>query len=288
MRIEAAVEGQLTALAELAALCQTDPQRHIAYVGESIETIAAEIADVVDWASQVWIAWTGDRMVGWLLAETDPDMGRLWWWGPFVEPGSLWRQAAELLYATAAGVLGYAEEEMVADSRSTVLPLFAERHGFRLEEGSALLSLHDLSGREVDDSRVSVMRDRHRERVVALHDELFAGTHTTGDRLVSLVDERRALLVVSVERGIGGYVATELQHDGSLYIDFLGVDPSARRQGLGRALVAAAVRQGASRGASRVHLSVRESNAAARGLYHSLGFVEDRVIRPYRKGFSLA
>ena len=40
-------------------------------------------------------------------------------------------------------------------------------------------------------------------------------------------------------------------------------------------------------GATSVNLTVRESNVAARALYDSLGFTTERVIRPYRKGFSL-
>ena len=288
MRVQPAAEAQIEALSELAAVCQSDPQRHIAYVGVSATVIAAEIGDVDNWTDRTWTAWSGDRVVGWLLGETDPDLGRVWWWGPFVEHGSAWDQAADLLYHAAASGLAYPQEEVVSDSRSTILAAFAERHGFHREEGSALLSLRDVSARRERHHVIRPMEESDREPVGIIHDELFPGTHTTGDRLVSLADGRRAILVARTERGIAGYVATELQHDQSLYIDFLGVDPSARRRGLGSALVTAAIQEGLSRGATWVHLSVRESNDPARALYRSLGFVEDRVLHPHRKGFSLA
>jgi [ribosomal protein S18]-alanine N-acetyltransferase len=47
-----------------------------------------------------------------------------------------------------------------------------------------------------------------------------------------------------------------------------------RRQGLGELLCLAAMRWAAERGAEEMQLEVRESNAAAVGLYRKLGFVE--------------
>ena len=48
--------------------------------------------------------------------------------------------------------------------------------------------------------------------------------------------------------------------------------PSMRRKGLARALLVAAGKEAASRGARDMFLEVAEGNNAARGLYESLGF----------------
>jgi len=53
----------------------------------------------------------------------------------------------------------------------------------------------------------------------------------------------------------------------------LAVGPSRRREGLGRALVAAAIASLREAGAKRLFLEVDEANAPARGLYQSLGAV---------------
>jgi GNAT superfamily N-acetyltransferase len=50
------------------------------------------------------------------------------------------------------------------------------------------------------------------------------------------------------------------------------VDPAQRGRGLGRALVAGMIGWAAEAGAARIFLQVAEENAAARGLYESLGF----------------
>lgn len=52
----------------------------------------------------------------------------------------------------------------------------------------------------------------------------------------------------------------------------LGVRPSARRQGAGRALLQGAMDVAAAAGALRILLEVAEGNLAARGLYAGAGF----------------
>jgi len=53
----------------------------------------------------------------------------------------------------------------------------------------------------------------------------------------------------------------------------IGVLAEARRQGFGRALVAAAAARAAAGGARALHLEVAEDNRPALGLYRALGFV---------------
>lgn len=62
----------------------------------------------------------------------------------------------------------------------------------------------------------------------------------------------------------------------------LGVAPTARRQGLGRALTAAATRDGLGAGAAWVSLGVWADNAAALAMYGMLGFRTDHRRRSYR------
>lgn len=64
----------------------------------------------------------------------------------------------------------------------------------------------------------------------------------------------------------------------------IAVAPDARRSGIGRLLLDAALARVRERGARECFLEVRESNAAARALYESFGFVViDRRKRYYTK-----
>jgi GNAT superfamily N-acetyltransferase len=56
------------------------------------------------------------------------------------------------------------------------------------------------------------------------------------------------------------------------WLEDLYVRDSARRGGLGRALVEAAVRRAESRGCRRIELDVNEDNEAALALYQACGF----------------
>jgi GNAT superfamily N-acetyltransferase len=59
------------------------------------------------------------------------------------------------------------------------------------------------------------------------------------------------------------------------WLEDLFVREAARRSGLGRALVEAAVDRARERGCRRIELDVNEDNAAARALYEACGFLTE-------------
>jgi GNAT superfamily N-acetyltransferase len=59
------------------------------------------------------------------------------------------------------------------------------------------------------------------------------------------------------------------------WLEDLFVQEHARREGLGRALVEAAVEQATERGCRRMELDVNEENSAAIAFYESLGFTTE-------------
>lgn len=82
------------------------------------------------------------------------------------------------------------------------------------------------------------------------------------------------LFVARAARGgpVVGFVGTRAR-DRVLEISGLAVDPAHHRQGLGRALVKAALQSARQRGFPRVALHVSTGNAAAIALYESEGFL---------------
>ena len=284
-------DTDLAALAGFAALLQARPEHHVPYLGIDPATIAEEVrADVDDWTEAAVVAEHADGSVaGWLVGSIDHDMGRVWWFGPFVdtdEPGE-WRAAADQLYDAAAGRLGehVDEEEFAFDARHFVGPSWTVARGFAAEPGSAVVTLDqaiapaELATRPMTPDDVAT--------VGRLHDELFVNTHTTGAALVDSTGPDRIRLVAERDDDLLGYIAVEKQPDGSGYIDFVGVGPASRRQGIGSQLVRAGVAAMADLGCTQFHLTVREANSAARSLYAGLGFEEERVLLPFRRGFTL-
>jgi GNAT superfamily N-acetyltransferase len=291
--VREAWESDLDRLVELAVECQGDPNRSCPSLSDEAGAIAAELQQIEgadDWTKVTWVALDDERnVIGWIAAEFDESMGRVWWFGPFVADA-----AAPLADAILDGLIsvgrrsleGFAEHQLAVDARSTLLPRCAERNGFSAGEGSLALRLGNLDVGVVSSVATIDAAVPADTGAMALHDAIFPGTHSTGEYLFGLASDRYHRYVARLDGEIVGYVATELAHDGSLYVDYLGVAAACRGRGIGRALVATAI-LARSGDATHAHLTVRVSNGAARRLYASLGFVEDVVLVPYRIGFSL-
>lgn len=273
----------LQAMAALAAEHQLDDGRHCLYLSSDADAIVEEVSELDEWADSTAVAEADGEVIGWLFGEPDADMGRVWWWGPFA-PDANWGDVADELYRVARSMLGdaYTEEEAAADSRSELIAAWARRQGLVADPGSVLLKRQPAPA-AVDD-RVRPMVETDHDVVKTLHDTAFPGTHTPPAMLVASEHPR---LVIEDEGTVVGYVAYETQPDGSGYIDYLAVDESLRSRGLGRSLVSTATADLVERGVTYAHLTVREANGAARALYASLGFEEERIAIPYRRGFTL-
>ena len=102
----------------------------------------------------------------------------------------------------------------------------------------------------------------------------------TEDTLATAVSTARMLVLVADETpeecGDGavsllGYVVALVVAPDAEIAD-LAIAPSARRRGIGRALLTRSLDELAALAVRQVHLEVRESNVAARTLYESTGF----------------
>lgn len=243
------------------------------------------------------------------MGSIDHEVGRVWWFGPFVDTDdpTEWRTTADRLDEIARARLpGHVrEEEYAFDARHLAGHEWATNRGFVADPGSAVITVEpsvstsmSMPGYAPSSIRSLITestRGSHSvdsidivDSVSRLHDELFPGTHTTGTKLVERTDPHHPRLVAVLDGDVVGYVAAERQPDGNGYLDFVGVAPSARRRGVGADLVRAAVATLVDLGCERIHLTVRDDNVGARSLYARLGFVEERVVRPYRRGFTLS
>jgi ribosomal protein S18 acetylase RimI-like enzyme len=286
MDLRRVTADDIEALAAFAAPLQAEPSAHIIYLGIDELSIAAEIRETT-WADVSVVALDEGEVVGWMIGDIDPEIGRVWWFGPYAQADG-WQAIADGLLAACRRQLpvSITQEEIAVDERFDRCRAWAEREGFTAEEGSLVLNLDgDLAPPTI---AVRELATDDREAVSALHESLFPGTHTTGAGLVAGHDATHRRLVVDHGGRVGGYIAVEMQPDDHGYIDFLGVDPDARRQGLGGELVRAGVAELRRLGATTIGLTVRQGSAGARELYASLGFAEERVAVPLRRGFSLA
>jgi ribosomal protein S18 acetylase RimI-like enzyme len=89
--------------------------------------------------------------------------------------------------------------------------------------------------------------------------------------------QREWFLVAEVGgRIVGSVMAGYDGHRG--WVNYLAVDPSRRRSGLGRELMTEAERLLGEAGCPKVNLQVRGTNDAALGFYERLGYTRDDVV----------
>lgn len=88
------------------------------------------------------------------------------------------------------------------------------------------------------------------------------------------------LVATAGARLLGAAMVGHDGHRGAIY--YLGVDPEARRLGIGRRLVEAAEDWVRARGVPKINLLVRKENAGVLAFYEALGWRDTQTVCLYR------
>jgi ribosomal protein S18 acetylase RimI-like enzyme len=95
-------------------------------------------------------------------------------------------------------------------------------------------------------------------------------------RRKSKVNPELFLVALSGKKLIGTVMAGYEGHRG--WINYLAVDPTQRKLGLGRQLMAEAEKRLKKMGCPKINLQIRESNAEVRAFYERIGFTQDKAV----------
>ncbi len=109
--------------------------------------------------------------------------------------------------------------------------------------------------------------------LAALEKESFSHPWSEGAFLTLLGDPNSLCLAAKEGNRVVGYASVSFVLDRG-QINTVAVDPAFRRRGLAKALLTELISCARQRGAAALELEVRAGNAAALGLYRSLGFVQ--------------
>jgi ribosomal-protein-alanine N-acetyltransferase len=118
---------------------------------------------------------------------------------------------------------------------------------------------------------VQLLAPEHLEACVALDRQALNGLWSRQQWGIELADPQRPGLGIWQRRQLLAMACAWLIVD-ELHIILVAVDPSQRRQGLGRRILTALLQEGSRLGAQRATLEVASGNQAAQSLYASLGF----------------
>ena len=118
---------------------------------------------------------------------------------------------------------------------------------------------------------LQLLAPEHLEACFALDRQALDGIWSRQQWSTELADPQRPGLGIWQRRQLLAMACAWLIVD-ELHITLVAVAPSQRRQGLGRRVLAALLREGSRLGAERATLEVASGNQAAQSLYASLGF----------------
>jgi len=225
--------------------------------------------------------------MGFIGAELDESLSRVWIHGPVVDAPD-WERVADALLAAlhdAVPAMSSKDHEFAGDVANARLAAFATRHRFVGGNVHHVLSLDVRRIGELPASSVPPVQPTHEQAFLELHDQLLPGTYYSGRQLLDQAARRDADVLGLVDGDqLVGYVAGRIDEGGDGYIDFVGVAPNRRRQGHGVGLVAAISRVFAERAPiAAVRLTVSSENFAALDLYDTLGFVCTSSAVGYRR-----
>jgi ribosomal protein S18 acetylase RimI-like enzyme len=281
---------ELDEVLDLIAAEQAHTDRGTTMLGETRDGIEAELGDVEpDWTASVRVAREGGRMVGAVVGDWDPDVGRAWILGPWVPGGDgEWRRWARPLVDSVLAQLpaGIEDWELAADVSHDKMAALGADLGLSAGEVN---HVYTVDAAAVDAWPDPVLEVRSAaaadvELIRPLHDQEFPASYATVDQLLPDPPDGRYQVVVAMEGPVLlGYAAGRVQADGEGYLDFLAVADAARGRGTGKALMSAICRPViAASTTGTLHLTVQDHRTPARRLYESLGFTRSLSIVGYR------
>ncbi len=290
--VDASDTATLDAVVALIADQQQQRERQVVYVGEQPDGIRAEL-EALDprWTETVRIVGGSGWPRAAVLSEWDRTIGRAWIFGPWVDgDDEAWERWAGPLVSSQVAQLPptVTSLELSGTTENERLARLAAELGWPVTETNFAYVFRAASSDELAQAPEDGLRGVVAEDlglIAPLHDVEFPATYFSARQLLerAAAGEHVVLVATSADGRFAGYAAGRVQPDGTGYIDFVAVEPSARGAGAGRRLVTGLVRRLLPQSTTgEVHLTVQEHRAPARALYTSLGFERDIGFVGYR------
>jgi len=239
---------------------------------------------------RLFVAESREGIAGYLDMHHEPAIGRVVM-ECLVVDGHRQRGIARRLFLHAlprARALGAAVAHVVVAESETTGRRVLEKAGFRVvrQQHELQIDLSDVVGPGADvGCQIRPLAQGEEGVLCNLQNHCFAGAWGFNPNTPPEVSHALrsggddTVLVAEVDRNTVGYVWTGREPDDSPYawrgrIGMIGVEPRYRGQGIGRALLLAALSLLQGKGYRSVTLTVDSENRAARALYASTGFRE--------------
>jgi GNAT superfamily N-acetyltransferase len=281
VKVEVLDHANLMQAAEFIAKMNILPECHIGYLGTSQNDIFQSLEEMNrDAESAAFIVREGDALAGFLGADADLNKGTAELWGPFGQEnelmGLLWEKALHFFEGKLHTYF------LFADTANHDAAEFASKNGFMLQSAQTYMELKDNSFNGL--RKVSLLPIHCHSAFIHLHDALFPQTYYSGKEIIERMNDYYKVYTSLDADGLNGYLYAEYnreEKEGS--IEFIGVDPCKRKNGIGRNLLEMAVHDlFVNSGANSIKLCAGTANEKALSIYKKAGFTVERSLNFYK------
>jgi ribosomal protein S18 acetylase RimI-like enzyme len=271
----------IPALAAFISRLQQNPTHHIGYLSENTDDIQISLHDIENLERQFFLARNETNITGFIGMDFDDT--RAWIYGPMCDTSD-WESTVDGLWQQLEPLLAQSKTWLLfCDLQNTRVANFAQKIGC-LEHGVECVFLfkrEQLQPLHKPNTIGHIITPNDHAAFTALHDAIFPGTYFSGTEILERLSSQRALFVTD---GVTGYSYAEVSDSGEASLEFIGITPEARGQGIGQALMMKTLEWIFSfEETMQVLLTVNAQNTQALRMYAKLGFLEQRRMVSYRK-----
>ena len=288
LAIRKLVENDFPSVAKFIAEINSDESQNITDLGTDPAEVENFIRDdLLDLKATdgFLLAFDNKKLCGVWGWDYDSEKGYLYSLGPYINH-DYWEQVAEALWREIKKLIPVGSKEIIMslNAKNENCAGFAIKHGFKRMIVGLELKLKAGDFNPVDYSYIAELTEDQYEDFCALHDKLFPGTYYSGRDIIGRSDNVRKVFVTDP---VTGYIYVEPRPEfGTANLEFIGVDPANRGQGLGQALLSKGIDYVFSFDSIKeIALAVREDNPARR-LYEKVGFIMEKIVHSYEKQLS--
>ncbi|MGH2754955.1 MAG: GNAT family N-acetyltransferase [Actinomycetota bacterium] len=279
--------GWAERVADFVASANDTPENQIGYYGDDTSQIRHSLlTESPEIIGRSTVAVMGAEVVGFLGAEADSGVGRVWLFGPTVTHPE-WDRVSDALIAELSPLLpsDAPEQELFFNVANARCARFGERHGFARYKDCEILRFQRKQVSDLPAGDAREVRDDESASLAALHDRLFPSAPWTGRQVMERRGRHEKVFVAEDAGPVVGYIHARVDPafpEGN--IEFVGVVETSRRRGVGTRLVASALKWMFSFDHIEVTwLTVMEDDPGARRLYVGLGWDPIHAMRSMRR-----
>ncbi len=268
------------AIANLIVTQNQHPETHCIHSSDPSSSTEAVQQEMIKLAAnqELYFAMASqdNEIIGAFGAEIDPELGRSWLRGPFVDKTQDWDKTATELLASLMNILPPSINRL--DSFLNITHhqgnQFYLQHDFEQKQLVHVYTAKPMNDANKPTVYCQPLQQKFHSEFIALHDTIFPGTYYTGQQIIDRLNETEQVFVYIDEAVVQGYIyATVHKEANEGMIEFVGVNAEARGQGIGRKLLATAIRWlFEEKSTPQISLTVLDNLANARALYESVGF----------------